>query len=475
VTWAWAVGVGGPTLIALLALPFRSTFGLSGVLFLTLLIVAATSALGGIRPAVAAVVVGVAAGAFAFAPPYGHLRVDPKGDVAALIAFVLVGVGIALLVDELGQLAEQQAALRRVATLVAGGAPPEDVFGAVAKEVGELLAVDLTNLSCYGTDGTMTIVASWSRTGTDNPAVGMQVALGGQNLSTLVAETGRSARMDRYEESSGAVSTVARSVGARSAVATPIFVAGHLWGVLIAASVQERPLPRDTEEQVSRFTDLLATGIANAESRRQLAASRARVVTAADDTRRRIERDLHDGTQQRLVSLGLELRAAEQAVPAEMTAIRGHLTGVADGLTEALEDLQEIARGIHPAVLTKGGLAPAIKTLARRSAVPVELDLRAEGRLPERVEVAAYYVVAEALTNAAKHAHASVVHIDGAVDSDGLHLSIRDNGRGGAVSTRGSGLIGLRDRVESIGGSIEIASAVGSGTSLIVDIPIIAT
>jgi signal transduction histidine kinase len=243
---------------------------------------------------------------------------------------------------------------------------------------------------------------------------------------------------------------------------------------MTATSTQERPLPRDSEARLTHFTDLLATAIANAESRTELAASRARIVSAADDARRRIERDLHDGTQQRLVSLGLDLRTAENTVPSDMTEVRTQLSDVARGLAEVLENLQEIARGIHPAVLAKGGLAPAIKALARRSAVPVELDLRADRRLPERVEVAAYYVVSEALTNAAKHAHATVVHVDVDADEARIQLSIRDDGRGGAAPDQGSGLVGLRDRVEALGGAIEIASAVGRGTSLWVSIPIAA-
>jgi signal transduction histidine kinase len=453
----------------------RSTFGLAGVLFLALLAVAAAAALGGVRPAMAAVAVGVVAAAFASAPPYGSLRVHYQGDLAALIAFVVVGVGLALLVDELAGLAEEQAALQRVATLVARAAPQDEVFAAITEEVGRRLPVDLANLGRYGTDGTMAVLASWSRTGPSVPPVGTQVALGGSNLSTLVAQTGRSARMDRYGESSGAIADVARSVGARSAVGTPIFVAGHLWGVMIAASLQDKPLPRDTEEQLARFTDLLATAIANAEGRSELAASRARIVSAADDARRRIERDLHDGTQQRLVSLGLELRTAENTVPSDMTDVRTQLSDVARGLAEALEDLQEIARGIHPAVLAKGGLGPAIKALARRSAVPVELDLRADRRLPERVEVAAYYVVSEALTNVTKHAQATVVHVDVDTDDVRVQLSIRDDGSGGAVPDQGSGLVGLRDRVEALGGRLEIASAAGIGTSLWVTIPIVAT
>jgi signal transduction histidine kinase len=473
--WAWIVGVGSPALFALASLPFRSSFGLAGVLSLTLLVVAASSALGGVRPAITAVAVGALAGAFTFAPPYGTLRVDLQGDLAALVAFVVVGIGIALLIDELAGLAEEQAALQRIATLVAQAAPQNEVFAAVTEEVGRRLPVDIASLSRYGTDGTMTVVASSNRTGGNVPAVGTQIALGGSNLSTLVFQTGRSARMDRYEESSGAIADVARYVGSRSAVATPIVVAGHLWGVMIASSVQARPLPRDTEEQLARFTDLLATAIANAENRTELAASRARIVSAADDARRRIERNLHDGTQQRLVSLGLELRTAENSVPAHMAEVKGQLSDVARGLAEALEDLQEIARGIHPAVLAKGGLSPAIRMLARRSALPVELDLRADRRLPERVEVAAYYVVSEALTNAAKHAHATVVFVDVDADDARVQLSIRDDGRGGAAPEQGSGLVGLRDRVEALGGRIEIASAVGCGTSLSVSIPITAS
>jgi signal transduction histidine kinase len=471
--WAWILGVGAPLLFALASLPFRSSFGLAGVLSLTLLVVAASSALGGVRPAIASVVVGALAGAFTFAPPYGTLRVDLQGDLAALVAFVVVGVGIALLVDELAGLAEEQAALQRVATLVARAAPPDELFAAITEELGRRLPVDLTNLSRYGTDGTITVVAGWARTGSSVP-VGSQFVLGGNNLATLVAETGQTVRLDGYDDASGPIAAVAHSVGSRSGLATPIFVAGQLWGVMTATSTQERLLPRDSEARLTHFTDLLATAIANAESRTELAASRARIVSAADDARRRIERDLHDGTQQRLVSLGLDLRTAENTVPADMTEVRTQLSDVARGLAEVLENLQEIARGIHPAVLAKGGLGPAIKALARRSAVPVELDLRADRRLPERVEVAAYYVVSEALTNAAKHAHATVVHVDVDADEARIQLSIRDDGRGGAAPDQGSGLVGLRDRVEALGGAIEIASAVGRGTSLWVSIPIAA-
>ncbi len=206
--------------------------------------------------------------------------------------------------------------------------------------------------------------------------------------------------------------------------------------------------------------------------RAELTASRARVVAAGDEARQRIERDLHDGTQQRLVSLGLELRAADAIVPAESDELRAQLARTADGLAAALEDLQEVSRGIHPAILNKGGLGPALKALARRSAMPVELDIRGDRRLPEQVEVAVYYVVSEAITNAAKHADASLVRVDLEVQDWVLRLAVQDDGAGGADPVHGSGLVGLRDRVEAIGGDLELTSPPGEGTSLHATIPV---
>jgi signal transduction histidine kinase len=208
------------------------------------------------------------------------------------------------------------------------------------------------------------------------------------------------------------------------------------------------------------------------QSREELAASRARIVAAGDQARRRIERDLHDGTQQRLVSLVLDLRSAEAAVPPERPELRAQLARVTDGLTGALEELRELSRGIHPAILSEGGLAPALKALARRSAVPVELEVDVQARLPEPVEVAAYYVVSEALANAAKHAHASVAQVEARARDGLLHLSVRDDGVGGAAPGGGSGLVGLADRVEALGGTIEVHSPAGQGTSLQIDLPI---
>jgi signal transduction histidine kinase len=221
---------------------------------------------------------------------------------------------------------------------------------------------------------------------------------------------------------------------------------------------------------LERSFNTMATSLQ--QSTAELAASRSRVVAAADDARRRIERDLHDGVQQRLVSLGLELRATEAALPPDLDDVKGQLLRTTQGLVGAVVDLQEVSRGIHPAILSKGGLGPAIKTLARRSGLPVELHLQADRRLPEAVEVAAYYVVSEGLTNAAKHAEASAVWVDVDVDERSLRLSVRDDGVGGVDPQRGSGLVGLRDRVDAVGGSMDVTSTAGAGTAIVVTMPL---
>jgi signal transduction histidine kinase len=239
-----------------------------------------------------------------------------------------------------------------------------------------------------------------------------------------------------------------------------------------AGSTLEEVLPADTEARLADFTELLATAIANAESRAALTASRARIVAAADDTRRRIERDLHDGAQQQLVSLMLELRAAQTTHPSMTDELTAQLVRAEQGLAGVLEELHEISRGIHPAILSEGGLGPALRTLARRSAVPVQLDACAQRRLPEHVEVAAYYVVSEALTNAAKHAQASVVNVELDARDASLQLAIRDDGIGGADPAQGSGLVGLSDCVEALGGTLQVTSPTGSGTTLLIEIPL---
>jgi signal transduction histidine kinase len=370
----------------------------------------------------------------------------------------------------LARLAEEQAALHRIASLVARARPPEELFAAVVEEVGRVLPVQDMGMARFEGDGTMTTVAISSGLSERFP-VGARWPLGGENVSTIVAQTGRSVRIDDYQDASGRLGVAMRERGLRSSVGAPIVVDGRVWGLLTATSM-ELLLPADTEGRLASFAGLVATAIANAESRAALAASRERVLVAADEARRRIERNLHDGIQQRLVSLGLEVGTARAAVPPQHGELQDALALVAEGIVSVLDELREISRGIHPAILSEGGLEPTLGALRRRSSVPVVLDLHAERRLPERVEVAAYYVVSEALTNAAKHAHASVVRVELDTHDARLQLAISDDGIGGADPRRGSGLIGLSDRVEALGGTLQLNSPVGAGTTLMIEFPL---
>jgi PAS domain S-box-containing protein len=371
--------------------------------------------------------------------------------------------------SELRRLAGEQAALRRVATLVARGVSSAGVFSAVAEEVERLLDAEATAIARLEPDGTMAIVASRG-TARDELPVGTRLELDSDTAIATVLQTGRSARVDDFSTSSPPITDRAVRLGIRCSVAVPIIVEGALWGS-IGTGTERGQFPADAEQRMADFTELLATAIANADSRAELAASRMRIVAASDEARRRIERDLHDGTQQRLVSLGLAVRAAEANVPPERRDLRAELSRVATGLAAAVEDLQEISRGIHPAILSAGGVGPALRTLARRSAIPVELDVTTDARLPEPIEAAAYFAASEALANATKHAQASRVEVSLALRDGGLLLSIRDDGVGGADSGRGSGLVGLQDRVEALGGTIRIDSPRGGGTSLVVTLP----
>jgi signal transduction histidine kinase len=372
---------------------------------------------------------------------------------------------------ELRRLADEQAALRRVATLVARGGPPDQLFSAVTREVGLLSGADLARMERYEVDGSVIGVAVWSRHD-EQLAVGTRFTLEGASIAARVLETKGPVRVDSFAQASGPIAQEARELGIRSSVGCPIVVAGRLWGVIAASSRSDVVFPAETESQMAEFTELVATAIANAENQAELRASRARIVAASDLTRRRIERDLHDGVQQRLVSLSLGLRAATSDIPSGLGEVEEGLEQVASGLGGVLEDLREVSRGIHPAILAEGGLGPALTTLAKRSPIPVELDVRAEGRLPEPVEVAAYYIVSEALTNAAKHAQASNVQVTLDVQGSMLRIAVHDNGLGGADPTRGSGLLGLKDRAEAIGGTIVLESRHEAGTSLVAELPL---
>src|SRR4051812_5375951 len=368
----------------------------------------------------------------------------------------------------LSRLAEEQAALRRVATLVAGGTRPEEVFAAVASEVERLLSVDLANVCRYESDGTVTFVASAG----DLFPVGSRWPLTGQrNLATLVLETGRPARLDDYADATGPLAEGVRGEGIRSAVGTPIIVERRLWGLVSAGSSQEQPLPPDTEARLASFTDLVATAIANAEARTEVAASRARIVAAADEERRRVVRDLHDGAQQRLVHTVITLKLAHRAVQNGDEDAPALLTEALDHAERATHELREFAHGILPAVLTQGGLRSGVDALTARMPVPVE-NAVSVGRLPAAVEATAYFVVSEALTNVAKHAHARRGAVTARIEHGMLAVRVRDDGVGGARADGGGGLIGLADRLAAVNGQLRIESPIDGGTLVAADIPI---
>jgi signal transduction histidine kinase len=401
------------------------------------------------------------------------LPADTEARLAGFTELMGTAIANAQARVELRGYAEEQAALRRVATLVAGGASPEKVFAAVAEEIGRLLGADFTDMNRYEADGTATTVGVWTSTGTLPPVgIGDRLRLGGQNVTTLVSQTGEPVQIDDYGDSSGMFADAARGWGLRSSAGVPIRVGGQVWGVTVVAFAREEPLAADTGARLAGFTELVGTAIANAEAQAALAASRARIVAAADEARRRIERDLHDGAQQRLVTLILQLREVREMAPPGAGELVQRLDGLVAELEAALAELREIARGIHPAVLAEGGLRPALVALARSCPVPVDLRVQVTGRLPGPVEIAAYYVVSEALTNTAKHAGATAVTVTVAAGDGVLWVSVRDNGRGGVAVGSGSGLLGLRDRVEALGGRMLAHSPPGAGTILEVRIPV---
>ena len=390
--------------------------------------------------------------------------------IAAFTELAATAIANAESREALAELADEQAAPRRVATLVAQGTSPQDLFEAVAEEIGGLLPVGSATMGRFEPDDSVTTVASWSTAEVAFPT-GKRWPTEGTNVAWMVLQRGRSACIDDFSAATDPIGVAAREAGMKSAVGSPIVVEGHLWGVMTATST-EGPLPPGTEARLASFTELVATAIANAESSAELAASRRRIVAASDDARRRIERNLHDGTQQRLVSLGLAVRAAEANLAPERQDVQDQLSRVAIGLADAVEDLQEISRGIHPAILSRGGLGPALQALAQRSAIPVDLDITTDVRLAEPIEVAAYFVASEALANAAKHSQASRIDVSLEQREGSLVLSVGDEGVGGADPGRGSGLVGLTDRVEALGGSISVHSPEANGTQITAELPL---
>ena len=370
--------------------------------------------------------------------------------------------------QDLRQLTDIQSALQRLAMLVARGEPPEAVFAAVTREVLRHFGSGTARMIRYEADGTSTLVANEGTTGPHVRVGKRWEGYPSTGLTATVWETGQPARVDDYRDLPGGEPYVRE--GLRSAVGMPILVDGRLWG-MIAAGSGDGPPPDGIEQRMTEFTDLVATAVANAQNRAELVASRARIVAATDAARRQIERDLHDGVEQRLLGLVQRLRSA--AALHESDEIRSEIADVARQLTSVIDELREISRGIHPEVLSRAGLRSALRALSRRSVTPVDMDVRVEGRLPEPVEVGAYYVVSETLTNAAKHARASVVEVDAEASDGTLRVCVRDDGVGGADPRLGSGLVGLKDRIEALGGTFSVHSPAGGGTAVTCELPML--
>jgi PAS domain S-box-containing protein len=373
--------------------------------------------------------------------------------------------------EALRRLLAEQAALRRVATAVAAETQPEALFALVTEEVGRLLGAQTANMVRFDDADGAYVVGGWNAKGVSSVPVGDHVRFDGDTVAARVMRTGAPARVDSYEGMTGEMAATLRELGFRCAVAAPVALGGRMWGAMIVSSVHPEPFPRGAEQRLADFAELAAQALANAEARQQLAASRARIVEAGDAERRRLERNLHDGAQQRLVSLALNLRLAARACDPDDESSRTAFERAGEELAQALEELRELARGIHPAVLSDRGLEPAIEALAARTPVPVSWSIELEERLPEPVEAAAYYVVAEALTNAAKHAKASGVSVRVARANGLAEIEVADDGVGGAGSEGGSGLRGLADRVEALGGRLRLDSPIGSGTTVRAEIP----
>ena len=397
----------------------------------------------------------------------------PGGIVDRLAEFTeLVATAISTTAsrEQLTRLADEQAALRRVATLVAQGVPPAELFAAVAAEVGGLLRADVTGMVRYEGDGTVAPTAVWTAAG-EHPAVPDHWPLEEGDPAMLVAKTRRAVRIDDWHGVPGPISAYVRDeLGISCSVGSPILVEGRLWGALAVHWKSAGALPPDTEARLENFTELVATAMSNVQARADLAASRARIVAATDEERRRVVRDLHDGAQHRMVQAALTLKMAQEAVDKGEEGASRLVTEAIGHTEQATAELRELAHGILPGVLTHGGLSAGVSALASRTPVPVESDVSV-GRLPAAIEATAYFVVAEALTNVAKHSRAAGAEVTACVEEGSLRVSVRDDGVGGA-RLDGSGFVGLADRLEALDGRLHLESPAGGGTLVAAEIPL---
>lgn len=375
--------------------------------------------------------------------------------------------------QQLRRVVEEQGALRRIATLIARGVSPAEIFTAVASELGRIQGMDYAVVNRFEPGLVATAVGHWTSPGAPDimPPVSGRWPVEDQSAAAKIIQTLEPARVNT-DHATSTIGVWSRVHGIRYVVGCPITVSGHLWGMIAVFSLDVEPPPDDTEERLVEFVELLATAIANAENRNELLASAARIVAASDEARRRIERNLNTGPQRRLTALGEELRVTQATVDPGLDHLRENLARTVRGLDSVLDDLREISRGLHPATLSRSGLRNALEALTQRSEVPTRLNVRIDRNLPDHIQVAIYYTVSEALTNVAKYSHAVRVDIDLSVEETTLKLRVNDDGVGGADPARGSGLLGLKDRIESLGGTIKVVSPSGGGTSLLVEVPV---
>jgi signal transduction histidine kinase len=396
------------------------------------------------------------------------LPADAEARLASFSELLATAIADAASRAGLTRMAEELAALRRVAMLVAREGPPEEVFATVAEEVGRIGGAETAVIHRFDPDGFSTIVASYGSL-QQSFWVGSRWKLEGNSVAATVYRTARPARFDNYPTSAGPIAASAAKLGIRSGVGSPIVVNGRLWGVIAAGTSRAAPLPADSEPRMAEFTELAATAISNVQARSDLAASRARIIATADEERRRVVRDLHDGAQQRLVSTVVTLKLARQALGDDQPDASALMAEALWHAQTATDDLRELAHGILPTVLTRGGLHAAVKALASLMSIPVEIDV-AVGRLPSEVEATAYFVVAEALTNVAKHSGARHAQVSAQLDDHSLRVAVRDDGVGGAHAD-GSGLVGLVDRLAVMDGTLRVESPADGGTLIAASIP----
>jgi signal transduction histidine kinase len=374
-------------------------------------------------------------------------------------------------VERLEALLVEQSALRRVAMLVATDPDPRHLFDAVCEELGAVLGIDSADMVRFEGEATASVVGAWAAGGAPSFPVGTIVPVDGETATAKLLRTGRPQRVDDYTGVAGELAATLRSYGIRSAVGAPIVLGGRIWGAIMTIAGTTNAFPPDTEERIAGFAELVTAALANADARAQLAASRARILEAGYEERRRLERDLHDGAQQEFVSAALRLRLARETFRRDAGEALDLVDVALEQLQAGLQDLRELAAGIHPSVLSDRGLAAAVRALAARSAVPVELDGLPAERLPAAVETTAYFIVAEALTNAAKHSRCERATVGVAIEDGWAVVEVRDDGVGGADAAGGSGLRGLADRVGALAGELEIASPPGGGTAIRARLP----